>query len=128
MVYNYHEEMSKDIKAYIVENNCIQDYESLDDANQSLYDILFVEDSVTGNASGSYTCNSAKAEEYVAGNQKILVEAMREFDCMDAEHMEKALTDAEWCDVTIRCYLLGSVLSKVLDEMTDNGKIWENSE
>lgn len=35
---------------------------------------------------------------------------------------------AEWADVTIRCYLLGSVISDVLNEMEENGDFDESEE
>lgn len=38
---------------------------------------------------------------------------MNEFGCEDVNAIEEG---AEWCDVTIRCYLLGEVLREVLDE------------
>lgn len=48
-MYDYREVIKEDIKDYIREH-----YDSLDDVNESqLYDELFIEDSVTGNASGA---------------------------------------------------------------------------
>ena len=40
---------------------------------------------------------------------------MEEF-CCEANAIEKG---AEWCDVTIRCYLLGQAISEVLDDMEE---------
>ena len=85
-----------------------------EDAYEKLYDDLWVYDGVTGNASGSYTFNAYTAGEYLVGNWDILSEALMEF----AEYNTTNILEKgeEWCDVTIRCYLLGEVLAEVLDE------------
>lgn len=80
---------------------------------QDLNDTLFTYDSVTGNASGSYTFNTWTADEYLCHNWELLGEALTEFGC-DMSYLEKG---AEACDVTIRCYLLGQAISEVLDEI-----------
>lgn len=33
---------------------------------------------------------------------------------------------AEWCDVTIRCYLVGEAIRNVLDELEEDGKFDED--
>jgi hypothetical protein len=71
---------------------------------------------VTGNASGSYTFNAWKAEEYLCHNLDLLGEALAEFGCEPNYITEKG---AEACDVTIRCYLLGQAISEVLSEMLE---------
>lgn len=81
---------------------------------EDLYDELWVCDSVTGNASGSYYRSTWKAEEAICHNWDILTEALSEFCCNDYNPIEKG---AEWCDVTIRCYLLGECLHAALDEL-----------
>ena len=90
--------------------------ENRDRLEQMLYDNLFVDDGVTGNASGSYFFNAWKAEEAISHNFDLLGEALTEFGCDHSYIMEKG---AEACDVTIRCYLLGQALSDVLDEIED---------
>ncbi len=37
------------------------------------------------------------------------------------ESINIAEKGAEWADVTIRCYLLGSAISEVLDELESDG-------
>ena len=69
---------------------------------------MFISDEITGNASGSYTFNRYQAEENICHNMDLLQEACEEFCC------EPKIDNAEWCDVTIRCYLLGEVLSKMM--------------
>ena len=88
---------------------------SRDDLREKLYDALWIDDSVTGNASGSYTFNAYEAEQNIAGNWDLLGEAMREFGC-ECDAIEKG---AEWADVTIRCYLLGECLDEAIDDIDD---------
>lgn len=107
-MYNYRREIKQDIKDYIRENNPEMDFDSL-------YDTLWTEDSVTGNGSGSYTCNRYRAKEMVSDNDDLVCEAVAEF-CIPAEEVAKHLTDWEYWDVTIRCSLLGECLADVLEE------------
>lgn len=113
--YNYIEEMTKDIKEYIKYEVTLSDYSNREELEEYLNNILWIEDSVTGNASGSYTFNTYKAEEYICHNLELLAEAMEEFGC-DVDTLEKG---AEWCDITIRCYLLGQVIAVVLDDIEE---------
>ena len=113
--YNYREALKDDIRAYIEDNDIkAADYEDADAMREDLYDKLWVEDSVTGNGSGSYTFNTWKAEEYLCHNLDLLGEALTEF-CCDADYLAK--NGAEAADVTIRCYLLSEVLDEVLEDM-----------
>ena len=126
MMYNYLESMKDDIREYLEEEQRMGYLDMADYTNddgtlnrdaleEKLNDDLWVCDSVTGNASGSYTFNAFTAEEYLAHNWDLLLEAIQEFGG-ECNPIEKG---AEWCDVTIRCYLLGSAISEVLDEMAE---------
>ena len=117
MKYNYLESMKEDIKNYIEENKDNESYnwDNLEEVKELLYDDLWIDDSVTGNASGSYYCNSYKARESLAGNEDLLVEALEEFG-NDAESYKRSLTDPEFADVTIRCYLLSQAIDEALKE------------
>jgi molybdenum cofactor biosynthesis enzyme MoaA len=120
--YNYLEEMAIDIIEYIKDNytneEIIEKLESRDEWAQELHADLWTVDSVTGNASGSYYCNSWKAEEAIAHNLDLLGEALEEF-CDDCNALQKG---AEWCDVTIRCYLLYRAIENALDELEEENK------
>lgn len=113
--YNYLESIKADVKEYIDNNICLTNFSDREELEEKLNDTLWTEDSVTGNASGSYYCNSWKAEEALAHNWDLLAEAMKEFGC-EVDLLEKG---AEWADVTIRCYLLGQAIGEVLDEMEE---------
>ena len=113
--YNYLENIKADVKEYIDNEINLKEFSDREELEEKLNDTLWTEDSVTGNASGSYYCNSWKAEEALAHNWDLLAEAMKEFGC-EVDLLEKG---AEWADVTIRCYLLGQAIGEVLDEMEE---------
>lgn len=122
-IYNYLEAVTEDVKTYIDNEITLTDYASREQLENYLKDTLLNEDSVTGNASGSYYCNAWKAEEALCHNWNILQDALEEFGETDINAIEKG---AEWCDVTIRCYLLSQAISEVLDEMEENGAFNED--
>lgn len=70
----------EDVLKYINENNIVVTTENRDEVEQELNDTLFTCDSVTGNASGSYTFNAWTAEEYLCHNWELLGEALTELD------------------------------------------------
>lgn len=111
--YDYRECVREDVMSYIEEHEVKVTTENRDEMQERLYDDMFISDSVTGNASGSYTFSSWQAEENICHNMDLLKDACDEFGC------EPKFDSAEWCDVTIRCYLLSEVLSEVLDEIEE---------
>ena len=113
--YDYYEVIEDDLKTFIGENYNLEDFKDTGEAYQEIYNNAFVSDSVTGNANGSYFCNTWEAKESICHNLDLLSEALQEFGD-DASLLQRG---AEACDVTIRCYLLGRVLSDVLDEMIE---------
>ena len=114
--YDYRQAVREDILDYIKEHDIQVTDQKREEVQGVLYDTLFVEDSVTGNASGSYTFNTWKAEEYLCHNLDLLAEAIDEFGA-DAGTYKDCIESAETADVTIRCYLLTECLSSVLDEL-----------
>lgn len=119
--YDYLSAVESDVREYIENNVNFHDYSDLDEMKEDLNEKLFVDDSVTGNASGSYTFNTWKAEEYLCHNLDLLAEANEEFG-----GSSDILSDgAEMCDVTIRCYLLGQAIENVAPDMWHD---WEDSQ
>lgn len=112
--YNYFEAICADVREYINDNGITVTTSTRNEIEEQLNDALFINDSVTGNASGSYYCNTWKAAEAVAHNWDLLAEALDEFGCQGENIAEKG---EEWADVTIRCYLLGQCIAAVLDEI-----------
>lgn len=121
MKYHYRRNICEDIKNWLIKNydynelmnkiDIMHDDFDIDFAG-NLHDELWCEDSVTGNASGSYTMNRWIAEEFLAHNYDILYNAMVEFECKT-----DILDDPEACDVTIRCYLLMGCIRDVLYDL-----------
>ena len=115
MDYDYLESIKDDVRQYISDEDInVKAYDDRYDLETELHDELWDNDNVTGNASGSYTFNTWQAEEYLAHNLDLLEEACDEFGCDVGEAIKKG---AEYCDVTIRCYLLDQAISEVLDEL-----------
>lgn len=81
-----------------------------------LNDELWTNDSVTGNASGSYTFNTYTAEENLCHNFDLLEQACSEF----GQNLSDAVREgAEFCDVTIRCYLLSQAVEEAIAQLED---------
>lgn len=122
-MYNYLEEETNDVIEAIKER---QDwngepkriYHRTTDGRECLAewlnDELWTEDSVTGNGCGSYTFNTYTAEENLCHNHDLLEEACNEF----GQDIGQAVKEgAEFCDVTIRCYLLSQAIEEAITEL-----------
>lgn len=112
--YDYLEAVTDDVLEYLNDHDIKVTSSNRDELAEQLYDDLWVEDSVTGNGSGSYTFNAWQAEEILCHNYGLLVEATREFGADMSSLVEKG---AEACDVTIRCYLLPQAIAAALDDV-----------
>lgn len=116
--YNYYEAVRNDVKDYISEHydkDALRDVYDWDRFKDELHDDMFADDSVTGNASGSYTFNAWEAEENLCHNLDLLSEAQSEFGVNG-----DILRDGpEACDVTIRCYILRQSIDEVVDEIQE---------
>lgn len=115
MSYNYYEAVKADVLEYIREKIDFSEYKTLEDLEEYLNDHLWTVDSVTGNASGSYTFNAWQAEENICHNLDLLAEALEEF----GGSLDVLKDGAEAADVTIRCYLLGQSIAEALEELED---------
>ncbi|WP_419063208.1 hypothetical protein [Hominenteromicrobium sp.] len=113
MKYNYREAVKDDVLEYINNEINFEDFDTLEDLEEHLNDVLFNEDSVTGNASGSYTFNTYEAEENICHNFDLLADALDEF----GGACDILRDGAEAADVTIRCYLLGECIADALEEI-----------
>lgn len=122
-MYNYFEAVKNDVMQAIEDNYNLEDYrDNRNELEETLNDDLWTDDSVTGNASGSYTFNTYEAEENLAHNWDLLKE------CADSFGQEAVISDSyehgpEFWDVSIRCYLLSSAISEVLDELEAEDRI-----
>lgn len=116
MTWNdYMEQVKADALEAIEENASY--YEDWDEMNEALW----IDDSVTGNGSGSYTFNTAQAAENVAGIifDDDALEAFAELGYDGIPTKE----GAEACDVIARCIALGYVsgeLEEAFEEAREN--------
>lgn len=122
--YDYKEAVKSDIEDYIEENiDYIKDEVDITDKDavmEYLNDALWIEDSVTGNGSGSYTFSRAKAEEYVKNDPRAkgYIQDMCEEWGTDAATIGEKFMDDDWeyFDVSIRCFLLSEAIYEVIEE------------
>lgn len=114
-MYNYYEEVKNAVEEAAENEYTLEMLEpiDLDEYEEKLNDALWVDDSVTGNASGSYFFNRYEAEEALAGNLDLVQEALQEFGYNNINILDKG---AEWLDVTIRCYIVSSCIAEYIDE------------
>lgn len=123
-MYNYYDEVLQAVEEAVKDGYSPEmlEPEDLDDYAEKLNDVLWVADSVTGNASGSFFCNAYKAEEALAGNWGLAIEALGDFCCGEVFNaFEKG---AEWVDCVVRCYLLSQCINDYIeaneDELTEH--------
>lgn len=114
-MYNYLEAVKNDVLQYIGENIEKGEY-TKEDLEEKLNNWLWVEDSVTGNASGSYFCSSYKAFECLFGNEDLIYDAKDEL-VLD----ESKLYDWEYLDVSIRCFVLSEAIGEAIEELEEEG-------
>ena len=120
MAYDYREAVKEDVLEYIRNEINLEDFDTLEELEEHLNETLWTEDSVTGNASGSYTFSTYEAEENICHNLDLLGEALDEF----GGSCDILKDGAEAADVTIRCSLLGESIAAALEEIEDE---WEEA-
>lgn len=125
--YDYNYEMRQDVRTAIDEGYSLDEWRGRrDELEEKLNEDLWIDDGVTGNASGSYYCNSYKAMQAVMDNMELLQEALDEFGADYADIGRRFMAgDWEYFDVSIRCYLLSSVVADVLDDIEADGDLDE---
>lgn len=112
--YDYRSAVSEDIREYLKDHDIVVTPNNINSLEQELYDTLLMEDSVTGNASGSYTFNAWQAAENLCHNWDLLQDTVDEFGDDLGDWIKRG---EESCDVFIRCHLMPQCLRKVLDEV-----------
>lgn len=126
-MYNYLDNVTSDVIDAIRENYTSEEiaeklYEDRDGFSSQLNDDLWIDDSVTGNGSGSYTFSRYEAAENLTGNYDLVKELVSEFG-IDAETVADRIDDPEYWDVSIRCYLLYQAIDAALDELEEDEEI-----
>ena len=118
--YDYLKEETRDVMNYLLGNSDPKTIKGFDQDDLSdLQDDLFNEDSVTGNASGSYTFNESEAEEHLLYNRDLLVEALKEFAVPSYELLYGYIDDPEAEDVLVRCYLLPQAIEAAINNIKE---------
>lgn len=119
MRYDYESAVREDVKQAIFDRYTVDELVAMlredgrDSVEEKFDDELWTNDAVTGNASGSYTFNTYAAEENICHNMDLLAAVCDEFGDDIGEAIRRG---AEYCDVTIRCYMLRGAISEFLDE------------
>lgn len=129
-MYDYLEQVTADVRDYVEQEIDLSEWAGdRDGLEEKLNNDLWTCDSVTGNASGSYTFNRVQAQIYVLEGMDELQEAVNEFG-IDSETIEEKFLGSDWeyFDVTIRCYLLGQAIAAVLDDLEEDGAFEEEEE
>lgn len=118
-IYSYPKAVKSDIREYLKDELDVGTFGLLiqgdDDTIEDVREVLFQDDSITGNASGSYTMNSLKAEQNLTGNWDLLQEAKEELN-PTIDLIEKG---PEFCDVLIRCYLVDWCFNETLNDIVN---------
>lgn len=117
-MYNYKEVVKDDVRNWIAEHK-EEDLET-EYSYDTIYDSCFVDDNVTGNASGSYTFNRWTARENFFEDpdaEEYLERLCDEFGYDYGDIGKHIVNDEwEWIDVSIRCLLLAEAVSEILEE------------
>lgn len=114
--YNYFEAVKGDVLEYIKNEGIKVTAYNREEVEEQLNEDLWADDSVTGNGSGSYFYNANSAADCLCRNWNLLEEALDAFGFVEDNPIKRG---EEWCDVTIRCYLLGQAISEALDEVEE---------
>lgn len=123
-MYSYKEVVRSDVREWIDENK--EELEGLDrhDAYELVYDSCWVDDGVTGNASGSYTFSRYEARQnfFNDDNSDDYISQMIEDGFLSADELGKKIAESNWeyIDLSIRCWLLCDAVSDVIDEMYED--------
>ena len=119
-MYNYHEAVKSDVYKWLEDHREEVEAKHAQEDEVDFEDWVISEcmnsDSVTGNASGSYTCNSWEAEEYLCHNIDFLVSLIDGIEGGAERVGEVIMQGVEYCDVFIRSYVLYDVAADAIEE------------
>lgn len=116
---DYKDQVKSDIKDYLTQEDLWPtaelDTPEYEEQRDAAYDRCYMADSITGNASGSYTFNTWQAEENVCHllwdeDLWLLLNGSMEVNPADM------VKGPEYIDVSIRCALVSECLDAVLEE------------
>lgn len=126
--YNYLEAVKDDVKTWLVDNSSqfeeIKDNNKIDGAidwdgvKDDLNELLWNDDSVTGNGSGSYTFNRDQAREYFLSDGLQYLGNLVDEGWLTYESIGKYITDYDFerLDVALRCCFLSQAIEEVITD------------
>ena len=115
--YNYKEALKQDILNYIKDNDILSyPHESAHELHGILMDALWPLDEITGNG-GSYYDTAEKCEEYLAGNIRLIIAALADFNYEYESFPDNDDELIQSLDATVRCYLLWECIWDALKEL-----------
>ena len=123
-ICDYYDAVKADLFEYLKE---IADYESFYYPDiDHIWDDSSLYNRITGNIDGSYYCNTYLAEEALCHNWNLLFEVIEEYDLRNENVIKRG---AEYCDVLVRDYVLGQILSEYdsIEELYEDAGISYNS-
>lgn len=115
-MYNYYEAVKTDVLKYIKEEVDMSGME-LNELKERLWGELINENSVTGKASSSYTCNQKEAQKCVEENKDLVREMCNEFGNWKTVASWWLNNDYELIDVDLRIYVLCNAIEKAIAEL-----------
>ena len=121
---NYEEQVKEyvdQMKEHIKDDYDFYDYvedQDQEELYEKLYEEMWVDDNITGNGTteGFTHGDQEYAKDMVCNALSVLREAVQDFDCKEKAFEAFLKQDFIYFDTTIRCYLLGQVLTEVLKE------------
>ena len=120
-MYSYRASVEADVRDWMRENEDEWKDVNLGVLYCFLSDRLFCEDSVTGNASGSYTMSRYIARCNVMGDEDSddIISDMVDEGILDNETLGKWYSSQNWeaIDVVIRCHLLDEIITGIVSEI-----------
>lgn len=121
--YNYRQAVKESIYDYIKEDLIDLklenvDRQNLDDLEDYLYELVINDDLVTGNMSGSFFCNSYKAEECLCHNFNEMSSALEYWE-IPLEDCKRFIDCPELMDVLIRMTYVREVVCEIVKEINE---------
>ncbi len=126
MSYLYKEAVREDLNDFLTDRANIWRDAPFDDFIESAYEDACNEDSITGNASGSYTCNRELAKQYVLEDGLDYLQEMVKAGYTLYDRIGECFVKEDWetLDVLIRCFLVGELLFEIEND-DDAREYWE---
>lgn len=116
MTYDYEKAVLVCVKDEIPSySRKIADCNSIAEAKEMLYELMELDDNITGAESGSYTFSNIEAERNLQGNRELILDALEGLGSTIEDYKE-AIINPNFADVTIRIYLVKGAVDEALED------------